>query len=66
MRLGTQAFQRSWGRGLALENRACAELGTLSGSEDPVALGPVINGLSDFQNKYSHLSGLLFTHIQGK
>lgn len=68
--LGTQGLPETWGRNLGLENRAWAELRTLSGSEDPVALGPVINGLSeDFQSLgywnllFSHLWGLFFTPI---
>lgn len=68
--LGTQG-RRPSGRGLVLDNRAWAELGTLSGSEDPVALGPVINGLpEDFQSVgywkllLGHLWGLLFIHIR--
>lgn len=47
------------------------ELRTLSESEDPVALGPVTNGLpEDFQSLgywnllFSHLWGPLFTHIR--
>lgn len=63
--------QRPWGRGLILANRAREELGPLGGSEDPVALGPVINGLpEDFQSLgywnllFSRLWGVLFTHIR--